>query len=351
MHLKPFFKSDYYSVKVVAVNEEIPKVKTLILEPETVVPCKSGQFLTFVFEDMQGEERRSYSLSGSPELNEPLAITVKRVPNGKYSRPFIDDLKAGDILSVSGASGQFVLPEQVDDYHQVFFFAAGIGIVPVFSIIKTLLHLHPKVQVVLLYSNTSVDTTVFYREILSLHEKFPNSFRPEFLFSSAPDLNRARLSKWLLPQLLSEYSAAEKDKQLFYTCGPFPYMRMVSLSLVEAGYSTEQIRKENFDTSSPALKVQPPDKDMHEVVIVLKGKEYHMQVQYPQSILQAARSHNINLPYSCDTGRCGSCMMYCKEGSVWMSYNEVLTDKDVLQGKVLTCTGYPVNGNVKLTVD
>jgi len=97
--------------------------------------------------------------------------------------------------------------------------------------------------------------------------------------------------------------------------------------------------------------VQPPDKDMHEVLIVLKGKEYRMQVQYPQSILQAARAHKISLPYSCDTGRCGSCMMYCKEGEVWMSYNEVLTDKDVSQGKVLTCTGYPIGGDVKLTVD
>lgn len=351
MHLKPSFKPEYYRVKVVAIKEEIPEVKTIFLETEPNMACKAGQFLTFVFEGRRGEERRSYSLSCSPEMKEPIAITVKRVPNGRYSRPFIDGLQVGDVLSVSDASGQFVLPEEVNDYHQIFFFAAGIGITPVLSLIKTLLHLHPKVEVVLLYSNTSVDTTVFYEEILSLQGKFPHRFRPEFLFSSAPDLNRARLSKWLLPQLLSEYSTAEKENQLFYTCGPFSYMRMVALSLVEAGYSTEQIRKENFDTSRPALKVQPPDKDMHEVLIVLKGKEYKMQVQYPQSILQAARAHKISLPYSCDTGRCGSCMMYCKEGEVWMAYNEVLTDKDVSQGKVLTCTGYPIGGDVKLTVD
>jgi ring-1,2-phenylacetyl-CoA epoxidase subunit PaaE len=284
-------------------------------------------------------------------MKEPLTITVKRVPNGRYSRPFIDDLKPGDALSVTGASGQFVLPEDVDSYHQIFFFAAGIGIAPVLPLIRTLLHFHPTVEVVLLYSNTSVGTTVFYKEFLALHEEFPHRFRPEFLFSSAPDLNRARLSKWLLPQILSEYSTAEKDKQLFYTCGPFSYMRMVSLSLVEAGYTTEQIRKENFDTSRPALKVQPPDKDMHEVLIVLKGKEYRMKVQYPQSILQAAREHQIALPYSCDTGRCGSCMMYCTEGKVWMSYNEVLTNKDIATGKVLTCTGFPIEGDVKLTAD
>ncbi|HTM65365.1 MAG TPA: FAD-binding oxidoreductase, partial [Flavipsychrobacter sp.] len=232
MHLEPSYKPEYYRVKVVEIKEEIPHVKTIVLEPETDIPCKAGQFLTFVFEDSQAEERRSYSLSSSPEMNEPMAITVKRVPNGRYSRPIIDDLEVGEVLSVSGASGQFILPEDVNHFHQIFFLAAGIGITPVLSLIKTLLHLHLKGQVVLLYSNTSADTTVFYREILSLHEQFPGRFRPEFLFSSAPDLNRARLSKWLLPQLLSEYSTAEKARQLFYTCGPFPYMRMVTLGLV-----------------------------------------------------------------------------------------------------------------------
>jgi len=108
------------------------------------------------------------------------------------------------------------------------------------------------------------------------------------------------------------------------------------------------VRKEVFDTSRPVAKKEPPDKEVHNVFIHFKGNSYQFSVQYPQTILQAAKQNNITLPYSCETGMCGSCMMYCKTGKVWMSHNEVLTEKDTIEGKVLTCTGHPVFGNVIL---
>src|SRR5690606_18396833 len=115
-----------------------------------------------VFEDFAGEERRSYSICSSPEWNEPLAVSFKRVPNGKISRFLTEKIKEGDTLSVTGAAGQFVLPDNIQDFQQVFFFAAGIGITPVISLVKTLLLKHPLMEVILIYSNTSPKTTVFY---------------------------------------------------------------------------------------------------------------------------------------------------------------------------------------------
>ena len=170
----------------------------------------------------------------------------------------------------------------------------------------------------------------------------------EFLFSSSPDLSRARLSKWLLPQLLEIHGNAIPEHRLFYTCGSFEYMRMVAITLEEEGYAASQVRKENFDTSRPAVKHQPPDTRMHHVTLELGGEKRIVEVQYPQTILQAARKGGIQLPYSCETGRCGSCMMHCQSGRVWMSYNEVLTDNDIAEGKVLTCVGYPIDGDVIL---
>jgi len=54
------------------------------------------------------------------------------------------------------------------------------------------------------------------------------------------------------------------------------------------------------------------------------------------------------LPYSCEAGRCGSCTATCIDGKVWMSYNEVLMDDEISKGRVLTCTGYPIGGDVVL---
>jgi ferredoxin-NADP reductase len=348
MNWKPANDVAYQQLRIEEVIEEGPDVKTLILGASQPVPYEAGQFLTFVFKGAQGEERRSYSMSSSPDAAEPLAITLKRVPNGKYSRPLIDSARVGDILATTGAAGQFVLPENIDHYKQVFLFAAGIGITPLYSLLKTLLIRHPAIQVVLVYSNPSAKQTVFYKQLLTWYDRFPRQLKIEFLFSSAADLRRARLSKWLLPQLLEEYAIGSPHERLFFACGPFAYMRMVAIALEESGYDSSQFKKENFDTSMPVYRVQPPDQEMHQVRLLLNDRAVNLSVQYPITILQAAKQQRIPLPYSCETGRCGSCVMQCVAGKVWMSYNEVLTEREIADGKVLTCVAYPIGGDVVL---
>ncbi len=341
-------KEELTSIIISEIHELAPDVKSFTLLPDEPLSYKPGQFLTFLFRDEHGEERRSYSLTSSPALNEPLSICIKRVDNGRFSRPLIDKASPGDTLLATRATGQFTLPEDLHNYRQFFFLAAGIGITPIYSLIKTLLHDHPDKEVILIYSNSNQEKAVFYQELLDLHKQYPQQFRLEFLFSSSPDLTKARLSKWLLPQLLNIYASENKSEQLFYTCGPFAYMRMVIIGLEEAGYHRSQIRRELFDTSRPTPRLQPPDKETHLVTFNWEGNQHTFPVTYPQTILQAARAHGLPIPFSCETGRCGSCTMHCTEGKVWMSYNEVLTDNDLAQGKILTCVGHPIFGNVKI---
>ena len=71
---------------------------------------------------------------------------------------------------------------------------------------------------------------------------------------------------------------------------------------------------------------------------------------YPASILKGAKASGISLPYSCEAGRCGNCVARCLQGSVWHSYNEVLTEKEEKQGLILTCVGHPVGGDVVLEI-
>ncbi len=342
-------KPGYFTLTVAEIIEEIPGVKTFVFQPHSSLSYQSGQFLTFGFNDgLVGEERRSYSFSSSPGLGEPPAVTLKRIPNGKYSRLLIDKVKPGDRLTVSGTAGKCILPESKTLPGQVFFFAAGIGITPVYSLIKMILHCHPSVEVILVYSNTAEKTTVFYKELSALQHQFPGKFTLEWLMSSSSDLRKARLSKWLMPQLMERLAGTDKHAQLFFTCGPFAYMRMVSIALEELGYDEEQIKKEIFDTSRPVFKLLPPDIHPHKVTVKQKGRNAEFTVQYPETILQAAKKNGFNMPYSCEAGRCSSCVLQCIKGTVWMSYNEILTEKEIAQGKVLTCVGYPVGGDVVL---
>jgi ring-1,2-phenylacetyl-CoA epoxidase subunit PaaE len=347
--LVSLIERNYQALHITNIRQETNNVKTFVLEPS--IPYKAGQFLTFVIDHHGKEERRSFSISSSPEANEPLTITVKRVDNGIYSRLLIDRAKAGDELYTSGAGGLFVLPDNISLYEQVFFFAAGIGITPVFSLIKTLLYTQPLLKIMLVYSNRNIKETVFYDELRSLQQKFSGSFKVEFLFSSSFDLSRARLSKQLLPVLLNEYAATTKEKMLFYTCGPFSYMRMVLLALEEQNISVNNVKKENFNTEvRPLIKAIPPDILPHKITVNKGMDTISFLSQYPSTILQAAKKNGYVLPYSCETGRCGSCAVKCVKGNVWMSNNEVLTAKDIEKQLILTCVGYPINGDIELDI-
>ncbi len=351
MDARPTDGNVYKLLRISAIREEAHDVKTFIFEPlDNEILYTSGQFLTFAFNHHHKEERRSFSISSSPILAEPLSITLKRIENGAYSRLLIDRAQVGDILYTTGAAGLFTLPADIANRKQLFFLAAGIGITPIFSLLKTALHEYPHIQIVLIYSNRNSKETVFYNELVALEKQFPGRLRIELLFSNAFNLSRARLSKWLLPTLINEYATVAKEDILYYICGPFTYMRMAIISLQEQGVPDANIRKENFDTVVAIPHTLPPDTEPHQVTLNMQGKQYNFTVQYPQSILQAAKKLHIPIPYSCETGRCGSCTALCTTGTVWLSYNEVLTDADLAAGKALTCTGYPVKGNIKLEI-
>ena len=181
----------YKTLHIKNIKEEVKDFKTFSFAEN--VNYKAGQYLTFVYHSHNEEVRRSYSITSSPVLNEPLSIGVKRIENGLFSRKLIDNAKIDDELITIGAGGLFVLPDDIKNYKQVFFFAAGSGITPVYSLIKTLLFAHTNINVVLIYSNASPEKTVFFNELKTLEQKFKQRFHAEFLFSNIVDLSQARL--------------------------------------------------------------------------------------------------------------------------------------------------------------
>ena len=342
----------YKTLSVSAIKQETPDVKTFYFEgPEArEIQYLAGQYLTFVLPDHKPEIRRSYSIISAPVLNEPLAIGVKRIENGLFSRYLFDHVQPGDQLLSTGVSGFFTLPENIETYGQLFFLAAGSGITPILSLIKTVLFSHLKLPVVLIYSNRNHDAAIYRDELIQFADQFPERFKVEFLFSDAADLAKARLYKGLLQTFVEVLAVAPPTEMLAYVCGPENYMRMCTYGLHVAGVPLQNIRKENFSTQKVHIKVQPPDVAAHQVSIQVKNQHYSFKSQYPDTILQAAKKAGLSLPYSCEAGKCGNCAAQCAQGLIWMSYNEVLTEKEIAKGLVLTCTGYPIGGDVTLKI-
>ncbi len=340
----------YHVLTIAGIREEITGFKTIVFAEGHPLTYEPGQFLTLVDNQGPQEIRRSYSITSTPVLNEPLSIAVKRIDNGYFSRNLVDRARIGDRLLTTGVGGFFRLPENIKPFSTIFFFAAGSGIAPILSLIKTVLRLYPDISVFLIYSNRSVASAAFYNELNQMQRSFPDQLHIDFLFSSESDLRRARLNRDLLMEFLS-INRYQREKTLFYTCGPEIYMRMIRFHLVEEGFPDENIKKEDFNPGNKKITDRmPPDKKDYPVQLQIRGERFDIPVHYPESILQAARKLKLNLPYSCETGKCGSCAAICISGKVWLSNNEVLTEKDLAGGLTLTCTGHPQSNDVILKI-
>ena len=300
----------------------------------------SGQFITLVFTHHHEEIRRSYSLSSSPD-EDLLSITVKRITNGEISRFMLTKVKVGDIINAVEPSGRFTLTDFTSP-KDIFLFAGGSGVTPVYSQLKYILNRPGKSKLTLIYSSQNANAVLFKSELAKLAAQHPDRLKIIYLLSS----EGKRLTNIMVEQLVRQYPRFDLDKAEFYLCGPFTYMRMIRLTLLYMGLNPSQIRKENFVIETVHVSTIPINYPPQKIKIKFNGETHDLIVGENQSILQAALQNNIALPYSCRAGICSACSAKCSSGRVQMAVNDVLTDLDMVQGWILTCTGHPVTDDL-----
>ncbi|HEY2582795.1 MAG TPA: FAD-binding oxidoreductase, partial [Mucilaginibacter sp.] len=152
-------------LKVHEIKWELPDTATFFLKEisDIKINYKAGQFITLVFSHHDEEIRRSYSLSSSPD-EAFLAITVKRIENGEISRFLQTKVKKGDILNAVEPAGKFTIAD-FEEEKDILLFAAGSGIVPIFSQLKYILARSGKSKLILIYSNQNEASILFRDEL------------------------------------------------------------------------------------------------------------------------------------------------------------------------------------------
>jgi ring-1,2-phenylacetyl-CoA epoxidase subunit PaaE len=206
-------------------------------------------------------------------------------------------------------------------------------------------------RITLIYSNSSISSAIFYEELVQLKTRYPNQLFIEWMFSNATDLMQARLGTFNLQRMLHKHLKYQKSDALVYTCGPFYFMLMVQITCLSMGFSKQNIRREIFDIiDNVPVEKRYYDENDRTITLLNNGISYKLYVPYNQSILTAALSRGIELPYSCRAGRCSTCRCRVIHGKVWMHNNEVLTDEDEANGYALTCTGHPTSEGVVIEV-
>jgi ferredoxin len=152
-----------------------------------------------------------------------------------------------------------------------------------------------------------------------------------FFFSDESDYRKARLSSSIVSEILTKEVGNNKMNTWLYLCGPFQYMLMITIVARGMGFVNEQIKKEQFVIEYPSVTKVPPDVTAHTITIIEKR-------------------NGVQLPFSCEAGQCGTCSATCVKGKVWMYKNEVLMEDEIGNGRILTCTGYPIDGDIELKI-
>lgn len=344
---------DLLQWKIVRIIPEAKNTISYVLEQASGQPLQyeAGQFLTFLFDYFGQEVRRSFSIGAAPGIDPQVFITVKKKENGAISRYILEHWSEGNLINSLPPAGRFTLTTDAANNRPVFFIAAGSGITPIFALLKKLLHDEPGSRAFLLYQNHDENNIIYNEALQQLKEQYTDRFRRIDLLSSPilHELPHQRLNNGLLEWMLYKHLPPETAgaapvllQTEFYTCGPPSFMRMVQFTLRVMGVDEACIHKENFTVDTvppPAFSIDPAPR----TVRVHQGARYHeFTVTYPDTILQAALNQHIKLPYSCRGGRCSACTARCLTGTVKMNLNEVLTDKDLQNGLILTCVGYAV---------
>jgi ring-1,2-phenylacetyl-CoA epoxidase subunit PaaE len=354
--------SKFHSLAVTALERPTRDaiVVTLGVPPElaTQFQYQAGQHLT-VRTYVEGTElRRSYSICSAVQ-DHTLRIAVKRVADGVFSNWANDSLQPGAALDVLPPSGHFGLGPHAPGPRNYVAFAAGSGITPVLSIVKTALIAEPDCHFTLFYGNRASSSVLFRDELAELKDTYLTRLNLVHVLSREQqeiDLFNGRIDRDKAAALLDQWMGPAAIDAAF-VCGPYAMMQAVTEALLAHGIDAAQIRQELFATSAgdarpKAVSHRVEGRNECEVVVVLDGRRHLFQMaKNSENVLDAALAQGIELPYSCKAGVCSTCRCKKNEGEVDMDVNFALEDYEVARGFILTCQSYPVSDRLVLDFD
>ena len=350
--------SMFHSLKVIDIKNEASDTVSVAFEiPEgdkSTFDYTSGQYLTLKFNINGNEERRSYSMCSSPFSGEPIRIAVKRVDKGLVSNHINDVIKVGDQIEVMSPQGNFTLETSLEQKTYVAF-AAGSGITPIWSMIKSVLDNEPGSKFVLFYGNKTSDSTIFKNEIDSLTGDRLSVYHILSREETGNSITNGRIDKNKATELLKSNLDLLKSKA-FFMCGPEEMIFNVKDVLQNLGVSEDKIKFELFTT--PVLLAAEKEVEVSNftgtavVKVIYDEEETEFELASAgENVLEAAMRHDVDAPFSCKGAVCCTCKAKVTEGKMIMDANYALSDEEVAEGFVLACQAHPASENVVLDFD
>ncbi|MFZ2101524.1 MAG: 1,2-phenylacetyl-CoA epoxidase subunit PaaE [Oricola sp.] len=320
---------------------------------------KPGQHLT-LRATIGGEDvRRSYSICSS--LSEGrLRVGVKKVDGGVFSAFVNDNLKSGDTIRVLPPQGRFAVDVAENAAHNYLMVAAGSGITPVLSIIRSTLEGEPSSEVTLVYGNRETGSIMFREELEDLKDRFLDRFRTVHILSRETQdvpLFNGRIDADRLGKLASAGLIQPGEADGIFICGPGELIDEAAQALASLGADMARIHFERFTTDGTAPRpVSAATRAAAEkgatVEVILDGVSKSFAYDdSSKKVVEAAAAKGLDLPYSCAGGMCATCRCKVVEGSAEMDVNYALEPWETEAGYILACQARPTSEKLVLDFD
>jgi len=353
----------FHSLKIKDIKKETDDCVSVTFEiPETLrseFAYKQGQSLTMRTTIGEEEVRRTYSLCSSPLENE-WKVAIKKVDEGLFSTFANFNLKKGDMLDVMQPVGKFYVELNPANKKNYLAFAAGSGITPLLSIIKTTLQTEPQSSFTLVYGNKSRSSIIFFEELEGLKNKYLQRFNFINILSrertdASINFGRINMEKLIELSKLIDYSSIDE----IFICGPEEMIFAVKEFLEQKGIEKRKIHFELFTTPGQkksevrSQKSETNSGPKSNITVKLDGRSFAFDLSLTSdiSILDAALQQGADLPFACKGGVCCTCKAKLLEGEVSMDVHWGLEDEEVEQGYILTCQSHPKTEKVVVDFD
>ncbi len=305
---------------------------------------RPGQFLTLrIPSDRTGSVARCYSLASSPHTDDAPKVTVKRTVGGYGSNWLCDNVSVGDTIESLPPTGLFTPGDLDADF---LLWAAGSGITPVMSILKSVLTAGTG-RVVVCYANRDEASVIFASELRELAARYAGRLTVLHWLESIQGLpTRAQLG--MFAQM---FAGCES-----FICGPAPFMAVVKEALTEAGIPRDKIHLEVFQSldgdpftePDPDTATAADDGPAVEARIRIDGDVHDLRWPTGRNLVDTMLAAGIEVPYSCREGNCGSCAATVVEGRVELGSTAILEEDDIADGLFLACQARPLSDTVEV---
>lgn len=355
----------------IAKKEELTK-NTFSLEFEIPENLKenfrfdAGQFVSIQFHSHGKEIINDYSMTSAP-YEQKITLDIKvNSPDGASSQLF-ENYHEGDELLVSEPSGRFTLISKPSEFRTIVGFAAGIGITPILSHFKNILHNEPRTRLFLFFGNKSSEDLIYRDELDRLATMYGERLQIFYFFSREKTANsffHGRLDDKKLSLIINQIlhlDDTDEESTIWdavdevLICGKGEMIKTLANACYHHGIPKKNIHFELFEEFND--DIYPVEKEFPllenvELAFKMLGKEYTTVLPTNEErILQQLLVQKFQVPYSCKSGICGSCECILEEGEVELLENEYLTVNEEERRHILACMSIAKSKKIKLNFD